>query len=219
MSAHWYYQMMGTVFGPHTGAELLELARHHRISPEDLVRKGDTGDWVPAYRVHGLFDAAASHSVSSAPRSVQQNHSAQPVHPTHVGSAPQASAAKPAADAHRAASDSGLKAAFSLGNLFGHKPSGPPQATGSPSKTKAPGEVSSNDYVQLVDTLASSSPELPLQADWFCICHGEKLGPISFRRLRELYASGELKAESRVWSTASPKWCRASEVPGLARSD
>lgn len=174
MSAHWYYQMMGTVFGPHTGAELLELARHHRISPEDLVRKGDTGDWVPAYRVHGLFDAAASHS-SSASRAIQPDHSAQPIHPPHV--------------------------------------------TGSPSKTSAPGEVSSNDYVKLVDTLASSAPELPLQADWFCICHGEKLGPISFRRLRELYASGELKAESRVWSTASPKWCRASEVPGLARSD
>jgi hypothetical protein len=207
MSAHWYYQVMGTQFGPHTGAELVELARHHRISPEDLVRKGDSGEWLPAYRVHGLFEAAAN---------PKHTHS---VHNEHPGPSPVHEDAGGGEKATKAAGDSGLRTAFSLSKLFGKPagPAGPAAPSGDAQRPPADQgvELNSEDYVKLVDTLADSKTEMPMHADWFCICHGEKLGPLSFRRLRELYSSGELKADSRVWSTASPKWCRARDVPGL----
>jgi len=56
------------------------MARKHRVTPEDLVKKGAFGEWVPAYRVKGLFgDAPVGTSIPvsvPAGATVQyQNHS------------------------------------------------------------------------------------------------------------------------------------------------
>lgn len=59
MAVEWFCQLMGSEFGPYTAAQLIDLARRKRLTPEDLIRKGSTGEWVPAYRVKGLFEAAA----------------------------------------------------------------------------------------------------------------------------------------------------------------
>jgi hypothetical protein len=55
MAVEWYCRLMGSELGPFSGAQLLEMARMHRVTPEDLVKKGPLGEWVPAYRVKGLF--------------------------------------------------------------------------------------------------------------------------------------------------------------------
>jgi hypothetical protein len=53
--------------------------------------------------------------------------------------------------------------------------------------------------------------------EWFCISRGEKLGPMSFQELRSLANQGKVDPKARVWSTTAPKWCRATEIPGLIR--
>jgi hypothetical protein len=79
MHVEWYCRLMGSELGPFSGAQLLDMARKHRVTPEDLVKKGSFGEWVPAYRVKGLFaeaDMAPSIPVGLPAAAMQrQNHS------------------------------------------------------------------------------------------------------------------------------------------------
>lgn len=59
MGIEWFCQLMGSELGPYSSMQLIDMARTHRITPEDLIRKGKIGEWVPAYRVRGLFEAAS----------------------------------------------------------------------------------------------------------------------------------------------------------------
>lgn len=54
----WYFQSLGEEFGPVPFSELLEMAKRKDITPEDSVRKGDGGQWVPAGLIDGLFPDA-----------------------------------------------------------------------------------------------------------------------------------------------------------------
>lgn len=49
---------MGSEVGPLNQDELIDMVRHHKLNPEDLVRRGNSS-WVPAFDVKGLFAAAA----------------------------------------------------------------------------------------------------------------------------------------------------------------
>lgn len=161
MAVQWYCRMMGTELGPYTAAQLIDLARQSRLTPEDWVRKGADGQWVSADRVHGLFEAARR--------------------PPATPSAPVAA---------------------------------PPDKAGG-SDTKLP---TRQHYEELVSTVAAQPGERQrVDVEWFCICHGEKLGPLSFFELKQLAATGQLDPRARVWSNAAPKWCRAEDVPGLIR--
>ena len=53
MATQWYCRLMGTELGPFTSKQLLEMARSHRLVPDDSVKKGADGMWVAAYRVKG----------------------------------------------------------------------------------------------------------------------------------------------------------------------
>ena len=66
MPADWYCRVMGSDLGPFTSADQLEMARSHRLSPEDSVRRGTDGSWVSAYRVKGLFEDAAGSVIIKA---------------------------------------------------------------------------------------------------------------------------------------------------------
>ncbi len=59
MAVEWFCQLMGSELGPFTPSQLVEMARKHQITPEDMIKRGRGGEWVPAYRVKGLFEAAA----------------------------------------------------------------------------------------------------------------------------------------------------------------
>lgn len=229
MTAQWYYQMMGAEFGPHTGAEMLELVRKHRISPEDLVRKGAQGDWVAAYRVPGLFaEDTGQRSASMGGRPILHD-----AHAMNVGGGPSASA-QPTAKPHSAAQTPLSKppvnkppvgkpssGAAELSRTA-RAPHAQPVAVeaaegeaGAAVQAAAARALAEHDYVDWVERAGAEDTMAPPPLDWYCICHGEKLGPLTFRRLKELYAAGELEPQGRVWSNASPKWCRAHEVPGL----
>ncbi|OHB80009.1 MAG: hypothetical protein A2W31_11080 [Planctomycetes bacterium RBG_16_64_10] len=56
MPVEWYCRLMGAEMGPFTAAQLLEMARSHQLTPEDMVRRGADGEWMAGYRVRGLFD-------------------------------------------------------------------------------------------------------------------------------------------------------------------
>jgi hypothetical protein len=140
--AQWYCKLMGDELGPFTSAQLLEMARSHKLTPDDYVRKGETGAWVGAYRVKGLFDEDASASGISK---IMQNLPTEPAPAT---------------------------------------PPEPPKAV----------------------------------EDWYCICKGRKLGPMTFEVLQALAAEGQLSPHDRVWTNLMPKHHTAAEIQGLMRS-
>ena len=74
MATQWYCQLMGTELGPFTSKQLLEMARSHRLMPDDSVKKEFDGMWVAAHRVKGLFDDASSSTIimASLPPEVKQ---------------------------------------------------------------------------------------------------------------------------------------------------
>jgi hypothetical protein len=50
---------------------------------------------------------------------------------------------------------------------------------------------------------------------WYYISDQNKVGPLSFDELVAHGREGLVKPESRVWSSASPKWCEAKDVEGM----
>ena len=74
MATQWYCRLMGTELGPFTSKQLLEMARSHRLMPDDSVKKEADGMWVAAHRVKGLFDDASASTIimASLPQEVKQ---------------------------------------------------------------------------------------------------------------------------------------------------
>ena len=140
--AQWFCRLMGDEIGPLTSAQLLEMARSHKLSPEDYIRKGADGSWVGAYRVKGLFDEDAS--------------------------------------------------ASGISKIIASPP---------------------------VPVPSEPEPPPPKQhvEDWYCICKGRKLGPMTFEVLQALAGEGELQPSDRVWTNLMPKHHSAAEIEGLLR--
>ena len=66
MATQWYCRLMGTELGPFTSKQLLEMARSHRLMPDDSVKQGAEGMWVAAHRVKRLFDDASASTIIMA---------------------------------------------------------------------------------------------------------------------------------------------------------
>lgn len=66
MATQWYCKISGHVRGPLTAQQLKAMATHGRIQPDDQVRQGDQGEWVPAGRVKGLFGKTAKAPTSES---------------------------------------------------------------------------------------------------------------------------------------------------------
>lgn len=64
MKVEWYCQVMGSEVGPLTQSQLIDMVRHQRLRPEDLVRR-DNSAWVAAFEVKGLFAAASKRPMQS----------------------------------------------------------------------------------------------------------------------------------------------------------
>jgi hypothetical protein len=59
----------------------------------------------------------------------------------------------------------------------------------------------------------AAAPE-PRPIKWYYISDQNKVGPLSFGELVAHGREGLVKPESRVWSSASPKWCEAKTSKG-----
>jgi hypothetical protein len=60
MTASWYVEHDGNVYGPFSSARLKQLATGSKIRPETRLRRGADGNWVLASQVKGLLDRAES---------------------------------------------------------------------------------------------------------------------------------------------------------------
>ena len=66
MAGIWFCKLAGVVTGPLKPSELRALAEAGKLAPEDLVRQGETGPWVPARNVRGLFSSGGQAGSDSA---------------------------------------------------------------------------------------------------------------------------------------------------------
>jgi GYF domain 2 len=57
MATQWHCRIMGEEWGPLSTLELIAVARHGRLTRDDIVRRAGTGTWVRAELVKGLFNA------------------------------------------------------------------------------------------------------------------------------------------------------------------
>lgn len=57
MAEGWYFQVHGLVQGPLTSGQLKQKADSGIIKRDTPIRKGETGKWVEAWHVNGLFTA------------------------------------------------------------------------------------------------------------------------------------------------------------------
>jgi hypothetical protein len=51
--------------------------------------------------------------------------------------------------------------------------------------------------------------------EWFMERNGERVGPFSDTKIREMAGQGLLKSDTRVWKAGFLEWTRAADVPGL----
>ncbi|MFM8771749.1 MAG: DUF4339 domain-containing protein [Candidatus Kapaibacterium sp.] len=59
MPAHeWFYTQRGETYGPVSSADLRAAAHLGFVGPNDMVRRGEQGDWIPAVSIRGLFKEA-----------------------------------------------------------------------------------------------------------------------------------------------------------------
>lgn len=177
--AEWYCRLMGTEMGPYTALQLQDLARMHRLSPEDLIKKGLAGEWVPAFRVRGLFEESSP----SRPGGVSPTSSSPASGPGSSGRA-------------------GLPPA----------PEGSQAGRTLRQDAKSPSVTPPMRETRPIIGAASASAD---RADWYCLCRGERVGPLAFAELERMANSGELKGTDRVWRASSPKWHPACEIGGL----
>ncbi|MEX2112437.1 MAG: DUF4339 domain-containing protein [Pirellulales bacterium] len=83
MAHEWYVQHGGKQYGPMSPSNLKKLAADGKITPATQVRIGESGTWVPASKVQGLFVAAAASSSGQRPQSTAPatDSSARPLSP------------------------------------------------------------------------------------------------------------------------------------------
>lgn len=78
MAHQWFVRLGGKEHGPFSSSQLKQLARKGKISRDTEVRRGESGSWVPALRVKGLFavagqtDAVAKSAEASAPEASER---------------------------------------------------------------------------------------------------------------------------------------------------
>ncbi|MBT4866796.1 MAG: DUF4339 domain-containing protein, partial [Planctomycetaceae bacterium] len=90
MADSWHYKLFGIEFGPVPFDALIQLAQSSSIGPNDEVREGEAGEWVPASSIAGLFSAPQSNPQKSSPAvtaSSSEGSSARPLLPVSTPSA------------------------------------------------------------------------------------------------------------------------------------
>ena len=197
MATQWFCRLMGSELGPYSASQMVDLVRKSRLTPEDLIRKGPTGEWVPAYRVKGLFEAAQRPAPTRvASRAASADTSDQ------AGTATR----RDRADTPSTTSLSGLLVSAILGDRSkkGEAGHGDDQAA---SHDTASHEGPSGEPGTLAATRSRQ---------WYCIVGGQRHGPMTMDALQRIAANGKLKPSDRVWSSTCPKWSRAQEVPELS---
>ncbi|MHB1038446.1 MAG: DUF4339 domain-containing protein [Pirellulales bacterium] len=67
MTAQWYCRLGGREVGPLSSQQLLAMSHKGQISPDTPVRQGETGSWVAARSVKGLFSETPKKAATRPP--------------------------------------------------------------------------------------------------------------------------------------------------------
>ena len=63
---------------------------------------------------------------------------------------------------------------------------------------------------------AVAPPPPPTAAVWYIARDGQTQGPFSFAQIREALSSGQITAQTHLWTAGMPAWLPAAQVPQLA---
>ena len=90
MPNKWYVQITGEELGPLSDDDLRAMAFKRQLTPDDLVRKDASANWVPAAKVRGLFQLeamsiAVSGTAALRTKIADAGQSAPPVAATRPG--------------------------------------------------------------------------------------------------------------------------------------
>ena len=66
MASEWFCQIAGTELGPLSAQQVKAMVVEGRLHPDDVIRRGADGAWLPASRVKGLFPADEPATEASA---------------------------------------------------------------------------------------------------------------------------------------------------------
>jgi hypothetical protein len=66
MSQNWFCKVSGKEVGPLSSHQVKVLAAKGKLKPEDLIRQGEEGKWIPARRAKGLFPPNAAADTGAA---------------------------------------------------------------------------------------------------------------------------------------------------------
>jgi hypothetical protein len=95
MASGWFVKQADKTFGPFDAAQMRKLVVSQKITPKTHVRQGDTGVWVLAENVKGLFSADGNNVEARTPDANQtQALAAAPARPPLATPAPNASATR-----------------------------------------------------------------------------------------------------------------------------
>ncbi len=72
MAAEWYCRISGEEQGPLTASQLRTMVAEGRLAPGDALRQGNSGVWVPAASVKGLFGGSGESRGAVRPVSASQ---------------------------------------------------------------------------------------------------------------------------------------------------
>jgi hypothetical protein len=78
MAEQWFCRIMAEQWGPMSALELHAVARRGRLTRDDVVRNGLSGDWVRAETVDGLFDGTPASTAPKTANPVLDRRRARP---------------------------------------------------------------------------------------------------------------------------------------------
>jgi hypothetical protein len=78
MSERWFCKIKDKQYGPLSAQQLRAAAKKNLLSPNDAVKKGETGQWVRAGKVRGLFPESPAGVSPSPPVSAQRKKTGPP---------------------------------------------------------------------------------------------------------------------------------------------
>jgi hypothetical protein len=226
MSEQWYYQFLDQEMGPVDFRALQQLAVEGTLSGTDLVRNGDTSDWVEAASIPELIPEQAgaddlADMLAAAPVAVERSSGRRrgtdcyyrtrrgevgPIPFEELATLAQAGVIGPL-DQIRLGSDTDWIQADTVIGLFSPSPPEPP-----------PGLSDSLGDFQIVsDAPAPASAPIRVEGDrvWYCRILKQEVGPFTFDDVHAMAQSGQLGRSDEIREGESGEWIHAGTVVGL----
>jgi len=233
MSVQWFVLRGEQTEGPFNSSELKLLADQRQISPDNLVKQGVSGPWIPAGTIEGLFveyhGAKPAPSLGSPPpvRYVKPREQKVAVLATPPTLAP----SRPTQDSVEQAPSEGGNAsgAIGLSGVFGTEGGGTGTATEQvplgqrpsaihPHPKESAGTVRQTAHAPMDETrapaagLSAPAEDAHLPIWYLRTPDGQQYGPVNKSQLDQWVAEGRVGHDCWLWRAGWPNWQGAGAV-------